>query len=477
MTTRRAALAWLLIAGLGMALDGCRRTGQVNNGGSAGGSGAWTWIGGSASAGDSGVYGSLNTPAATNLPGARQGAATWRDASGNLWLFGGLGVDGVGNTGYLNDLWRYAPGTATWTWVGGSDVANGAGVYGTRTVGSGTNLPGGRVAGASWTDSQGRFWLLGGAGLDSNSIALGPLNDLWEYDPSAGTWTWQSGASTYGGATASYGSVGIAAASNVPGGRKAAQAWADASDTLWLFGGNGEDASGNLGYLADLWSYSTLSGQWTWVGGSSAANPSGDYGTQGAGTVSTMPGGRNGAAVWFDGSGNTWLFGGQGYDASGASGYLSDLWQWNPHTATWTWIGGSSAAGTAANYGSLGASAAANLPGGRIGAAAWIDASGRLAMTGGVGNDSTGIAGYLNDVWRYETSTKNWSWTGGANVANQSGTYGSKGTAAANNTPGGRDGAARWVDPADHLWLFGGIGYDATTVTAGTLGDLWTLAP
>jgi hypothetical protein len=59
--------------------------------------------------GQSGVYGTLGTAASPNLPGGRLGAASWIDASGNLWLFGGQGDDSTGAQGYLNDLWKYQP--------------------------------------------------------------------------------------------------------------------------------------------------------------------------------------------------------------------------------------------------------------------------------------------------------------------------------------------------------------------------------
>jgi hypothetical protein len=31
---------------------------------------------------------------------------------------------------------------------------------------------------------------------------------------------------------------------------------------------------------------------------------------------------------WIDSSGNLWLFGGYGYDSTGALGYLNDMWHW-----------------------------------------------------------------------------------------------------------------------------------------------------
>jgi hypothetical protein len=47
-----------------------------------------------------------------NRPGLyvrRVDAFSWIDSSGNLWLFGGDGLDSIGKVGLLNDLWRYTP--------------------------------------------------------------------------------------------------------------------------------------------------------------------------------------------------------------------------------------------------------------------------------------------------------------------------------------------------------------------------------
>jgi len=54
-----------------------------------------------------GCIGTLGTAAAGNLPGARYWTSSWTDSSGDFWLFGGVGYDATGATGYLNDLWRY----------------------------------------------------------------------------------------------------------------------------------------------------------------------------------------------------------------------------------------------------------------------------------------------------------------------------------------------------------------------------------
>jgi N-acetylneuraminic acid mutarotase len=135
-----------------------------------------------------------------------------------------------------------------------------------------------------------------------------------------------------------YGTQGTAAAANVPGGRNAAVGWTDADGNLWLFGGLGCDGSGTAGSLNDLWEFNVSSKTWTWRTGSNSVGPaqggtggpSGIYGTQGTAAASNTPGGRSSPVAWTDHSGNMWLFGGDGHDATGASGQLNDLWRFNP---------------------------------------------------------------------------------------------------------------------------------------------------
>jgi hypothetical protein len=70
-------------------------------------SGQWTWVGGAATVNTSGQYGMQGAGASGNIPGARSAAAGWQDATGHLWLFGGSGLDSGGNSGDLNDLWKF----------------------------------------------------------------------------------------------------------------------------------------------------------------------------------------------------------------------------------------------------------------------------------------------------------------------------------------------------------------------------------
>ncbi|MCL4809512.1 MAG: hypothetical protein KJ062_17245, partial [Thermoanaerobaculia bacterium] len=115
---------------------------------------SWTWIGGSTTPNQVGVYGPLGVPAAGNGPGARKLSVSWVDPNGNLWLFGGFGIGqspvdrSLG--GRLNDLWVF--GTTCGS-VAPPTAGNG-GPYGT---GATIRLTASSVAGATylWTGPNG----------------------------------------------------------------------------------------------------------------------------------------------------------------------------------------------------------------------------------------------------------------------------------------------------------------------------------
>ena len=88
------------------------------------------------------------------------------------------------------------------------------GVYGTKGTPEAGNVPGGRNCSVSWTDGSGNLWLFGGYGAAASGS--GYLNDLWKWDGT--NWTWVSGSNTPG-QFGTYGTQGIAAPENVPGGR------------------------------------------------------------------------------------------------------------------------------------------------------------------------------------------------------------------------------------------------------------------
>jgi N-acetylneuraminic acid mutarotase len=459
------------VTGCGGTLSGNTYTTGAINGSctvSASYSPAFTWVGGSNSSDVAGVYGTLGVAATTNLPGGRHSPITWTDATGNLWLFGGFGV---GST-MFNDTWKYSPTSSEWTWINGYNFTNGSGAYGTLGVGLPSNVPGAHGASATWTDASGNQWFFGGYGFDAVG-AQGWLNSLWKYSPSSGTWTWIGGSSTIS-APGVYGTRGVAAPANVPGAR-AVGGGMGAGGNVWLFAGFGYDSNGALGSLNDLWEYSPSSGEWTWVGGANTTNAMGVYGTQGVPANSNQPGARYGGATWIDANGNLWVFGGVGYDSTGAHGELNDLWEYSSATGMWTWINGSNTVNVKGVYGTQRTAATTNVPGARYDVGGFTDTAGNLWLYGGAGFDSAGNFAVLNDLWKFSPASGEWTWVSGANTVNASAVYGTQGVAAIANTPGARENTVYWVDSSGTVWLFGGEGINASGGDPNTpqWNDLW----
>jgi hypothetical protein len=211
--------------------------------------GEWTWVGGQDVDNDEvGVYGTQGSPDPANIPPARDSAATWVDAAGNFWLFGGQSNNGSG----FNDLWRYDPMGGAWTWVSGSNGTNKSSVFGTQGQPSPSNVPGGRAGASAWADAAGNFWIFGGESGGPGEDFLSYYNDLWVYG--SGEWTWMGGPKQVNGA-GHYGTQGVADPLNVPGTRYSAAAWTGAAGDFFLFGGNGSAATASTGVVNDLWKY------------------------------------------------------------------------------------------------------------------------------------------------------------------------------------------------------------------------------
>ena len=64
-------------------------------------------------------------------------------------------------------------------------------------------------------------------------------------------WTWEGGSSTRSSIPSSvYGTEGVAAAGNIPGGRAGAASWTDSSGNFWLFGGSRVDPRAQTAVVA-----------------------------------------------------------------------------------------------------------------------------------------------------------------------------------------------------------------------------------
>ena len=184
----------------------------------------------------------------------------------------------------------------------------------------------------------------------------------------------------------------------------------------------------------------------------------------GTASEANLPGSREEESLWADSNGNIWLFGGFGYDANGNRGSLNDMWMYNPASSLWTWESGSYTSYSKGEYGAV--------PSSRYNQSTSTDSAGKLWLFGGVGCCTSSDL-LKNDLWKFDPLTTQWSWISGSSGGNDRGQYGTQGTAASTNVPGGRNSSMAWTDVQGNLWLFGGYGYDSSS-NYGLLNDLWT---
>ncbi len=269
----------------------------------------------------------------------------------------------------------------------------------------------------------------------------------------SGQWVWLRGDSTLN-SPGNYGIKGVADMANEPPAGLGRAHWTDLDGNFWLFGGNG----GN-----DLWKYSPVTNEWTWVHGfSNTLTGSAVYGTLGVPSPLNVPAGVNTPMYWTDAAGDLWLFGGE-YSTF----HLDALWRYHIATNEWTWMAGSPGVVVGvppAVYGTLHTPASANTPGGRTQMGMFKNwcVNDNLWLFGGYAN-----YGLKNDLWRYDLGINQWAWENGSQAFNPTGSYGTMGISNPSNQPPPRQAAAGWLDADDNLTLFAGGPFNYS------LNDLW----
>jgi PKD repeat protein len=195
-------------------------------------------------------------------------------------------------------------------------------------------------------------------------------------------------------------------------------------------------------------------GMWTWMHGDTTGNTSAVYGTQGVASSLNKPAGTMDGVFWTDKNGRFWLYGG--------SMGINDMWMFDPSTNQWTWESGAHSGYE--NTGTMGVPALSNTPGAiQSGAVHWTDTTGNLWMFGGNYSPS-------NKLWKYDVSTKQWTWMRGSAGSNSMGSYGTMGVSSSSNDPCSRYRSTGWVDKNNNLWLFGGC---FNTQYNDYLNDVW----
>eukprot|EP01119_Soliformovum_irregulare_P004827 TRINITY_DN1595_c0_g1_i1.p1 TRINITY_DN1595_c0_g1~~TRINITY_DN1595_c0_g1_i1.p1 ORF type:complete len:927 (-),score=242.76 TRINITY_DN1595_c0_g1_i1:3-2783(-) len=340
-----------------------------------------------------------------------------------------------------------------WSWNGGSSIPDFAG--------SASNPSARSYAASGSTSTVG--YIFGGT---SGSTVNG---DFWSYTFSSTTF---ASLSVTNGPTPRTGAVGHAT-----------------STTFYVFGG--QDASGNI--LGDLYAYNIAAGTWSTLtsapgvrafasiadngagfyvyGGQSSDGFEGTiyafdgtswttpYSPSDAGLTiaASKPGNRQQAGVWLVGS-TLYVYGGIGCDTTScqSSNYLSDLWSFSG--STWTYISGSTTAGSSITCSNTALTA-------RAGFNTWADTTNNiLYLFGGFGFGCDGSSGYgaLSDTWGFTISTGKWAlaatgWNPSAIAINLRPVYGNLGEGCTFTHPSGRAGASL-IGHTTGFLIFGGGG-------------------
>ena len=477
--------------------------------------GMWTWQSGSQEADQDGAYTVLGSESPLNMPSSRSNASGWVDAAGNLCFFSGMG-----HLGTYNDIWRYNPTTNLWHWTrgnygepshvetigtehelnvpgasylykamiwkdsagniwyyDGSDIDKIMWKYNPQTnnwavkktiighlpffedvnISSPLNNPSTRSEAAVWTSANDELYLYGGYTYNVE------VDNLIKYNITTNEWVLVKRATTANytfGSENSYeyqhiegvGTINERVNPGMMGG--ASGSWTDSEGNMWMYGLNFN--SGTDSFAKDLWKYHSSSKKWQWMNGILHSSAYYDFrGALGVEARTNNPIPRTGSMSWRDNEDNLYLFGGLN---SASPEYNSDMWKYNKSTNMWVWIKGVSTFNSYGVYGQKGIPAVINNPGARRDATTWTDAAGNFYLFGGYGYAASGTwAGNLNDTWKYDVATNQWTWLSGPNTVGTSGYSAGIGVVDENNSPGGSPSKIPvWKRSDGSIWLYGG---------------------
>ena len=254
-----------------------------------------------------------------------------------------------------------------------------------------------------------------------------------------------------------------------PSPRIKAVSWADPNGGLWVFGGVGTSESYEWGLFNDMWKYNPSTNDWKLVNGTS--NQAQFVTRQ---KLKDLPLPRKDAAAWTDNKGNLWLYGGS---SLADMAHLDDMWLFDTGLTNWSKVIGTEKTNQKPSHGIKNQAGSGASPGSRSGSATWTDREGNLWLFGGVSyeNGANGKADYYNDLWKFETLSRQWSWINGSEKANQISSFGIENEENRQVTPSPRNSAACWFDEkSNQLFLYGGYGYDTTATKPGGLSDMWS---
>lgn len=263
--------------------------------------------------------------------------------------------------------------------------------------------------------------------------------------------------------TAEIGLYGLDSDENWPGIQRDMSYVVDKEGLFWMFGGYSEGS-----YSSILWSYNKQNNNFTFKKGRPYNDSDGfDKGIN-VESYRNMPSGVSLSSFWTSNN-NLYKFGGITSSLTASN----DFWKFNIATNNWIKISEPTNDG-AGHFGTKGVEDIANIPPALINTTTWTDEQGNLYLFGG----RTGLSNRYNTVeydtlWKYNISTKMWSWIGGSDQPNATGNYNTLGQEHSLNSPGARYGSCSFKDSQGNIYIYGGFFNGKSQYYL--LNDLWKL--
>ena len=238
---------------------------------------------------------------------------------------------------------------------------------------------------------------------------------------------------------------------------------------ILIYGGDGSGAG------SDIWSYDINAKAWAIISNRGQYEVFTDKFNE---STVAHPGDRTRMASVMDKDGYFWFFGGETKDLGFHTGW-SDMWKFNPTTKNWTWMGGNTSHSSSGSYNVPGTP---DWPRARYRVRGWFDKDGNYWIYGGVYYDGINPPFPLNDMWKYNVATKNWTCeTGDCNTLHWPNTPGGVypatiGESSVSYKPRARCDYGYWQDLEGNFWFFGGNNGDAHSIGC-TLADTWKYNP
>eukprot|EP01122_Echinamoeba_exundans_P009235 TRINITY_DN3217_c0_g2_i1.p1 TRINITY_DN3217_c0_g2~~TRINITY_DN3217_c0_g2_i1.p1 ORF type:complete len:899 (+),score=96.05 TRINITY_DN3217_c0_g2_i1:110-2806(+) len=350
-------------------------------------------------------------------------------------MFGGSVLAGR-SVSSSSELWKFSFADAMWTWMVGSTNLGAPGVLGEVGTPSQSNYPSASSSLQTWmTTSPKKLWLYGSSEM---------YNEFWSYEISTRQWTLMATPSSESRTSNAY-----------PGLLYYGFAFSVDNNQLFIFGGSGRNGFSNA-----LWRYKIDVGTWTFMGG----NGTSSYGSIGVPDASNYPPPRRGASGGYDPVNRRVVV--VGSTPSVETAFGSDVWSYDVDNNVWTWIYGDSSKVSSFHLGPGETSELNSLGDRSLASVVYDESPRRLWIFGGISGQ-----GAVEDVWLFGYGNytapfmqptpsvlpqPRFTWFRGSPSPDQLPSFGTKGIARPENTPGSLFGPCALQRKPSELWTWGG---------------------